>query len=75
VHGTSEGSGSGTVDSDSKMGMGGGCHWGWDDGAEGDSLRVADCLGEVVLAALIVAACWECTAGAQVIHLLDPLAE
>jgi hypothetical protein len=41
--------------------------------SEGDSLKVVDCLGEVALAALIVAAHWECTAGAQVTHLLDPL--
>jgi hypothetical protein len=34
-----------------------------------------DCLGEVVLAALMVAEHWECTAEAQVVHLLDPLAE
>jgi hypothetical protein len=55
--------------------MGVGYCWGWEaaDGAEGDSLKVADCLGEVALAALMVAVHWECTAGAQVIHFLDPL--
>jgi hypothetical protein len=48
----------------------GGC-----DGAEGDSLKVVDCLEEVALPALMMAACWEHMAGAQVVHLLDPLAE
>jgi hypothetical protein len=51
--------------------------WGWEaaDGIEGDSLKVMDCLGEVALAALMVAVHRECMAGAQVVHLLGPLAE
>jgi hypothetical protein len=36
---------------------------------------VVDCLGEVTLAALMVAACWKCTVGKQVVHLLDSLEE
>jgi hypothetical protein len=54
-----------------------GYHWGWEatDGAEEDSLKVADCLGEVALAALMVVVHWECTVGTQVVHLLGPLAE
>jgi hypothetical protein len=36
---------------------------------------VVDCLGEVALAAVMVVVRWEHTAGAQVVHLLDPLAE
>jgi hypothetical protein len=57
--------------------MGVGHHWGWvaADRAKGDSLKVAGCLGKVALAALMVGACWKCTAGAQLVHLLDPLAE
>jgi hypothetical protein len=38
-------------------------------------MKVVGCLGKGVLAALMVGVCWECLAGAQVIHLLDPLAE
>jgi hypothetical protein len=38
-------------------------------------LKVVGCLGEVAQVALMVTACWECTMGAQVVHLLDPLAE
>jgi hypothetical protein len=54
-----------------------GHHWGWEtaERAEGDSLKVADCLGEVALSALIVAACLECMTGVQVVHLMDPLAK
>jgi hypothetical protein len=49
--------------------MGVGHHWEWEaaDRAEEDSLKVADCLGEVVLAALMVGVCWECTAEGQFI--------
>jgi hypothetical protein len=36
---------------------------------------MADCLGKVALAFLMVAAQREHMAGAQVVHLLDPLAE
>jgi hypothetical protein len=45
----SEGGDSGAVDSDSKPGMGVGHCWGWEaaDEAEGDSLKMEDCLGEV----------------------------
>jgi hypothetical protein len=77
VPGMSEGSGSGAVDSDSKLGMGVGCCWDWEaaDRTEKDSLRVAGCLGKVALAALIVGALWECTAGTPAVHLLYPLAE
>jgi hypothetical protein len=32
-------------------------------------------MGEVALAALIVVVCWEGTMGAQVVHILDLLAE
>jgi hypothetical protein len=53
----SEGNGSGAVDLDSKLGMDVGHHWDWEaDGAEGDSLKVADCLGEVALVVLMVGA-------------------
>jgi hypothetical protein len=54
-----------------------GHHWDWeaDDRAEEDSLKVGDYLGEVAMPTLMVAAHWECMAGAQVVHLLDPLAE
>jgi hypothetical protein len=57
--------------------MGVGHCWGWEgaDRAEGDSLKVADSLGKVALAAVMVAACWECMVRAQVVHLLDPFAE
>jgi hypothetical protein len=77
VPGISEGGSSGAVDLDSKLGMGVGHHWGWEvaDGSEGDSLKVVNCLGEVALAALMMAAHWECMVGTQVIHLLDPLAK
>jgi hypothetical protein len=72
----SEGGGLGTVDLDSKPGMGVGHHWGWEaaDEAEGNSLKVADCLGKVALAALMIGVHWECTVGAQVVHL-GPFAE
>jgi hypothetical protein len=72
-----EGSGSGAVDLESKPGMGVGHYWDWEvaDRAEGDSLKVLDCLGKMALAALMVGACWECMVGAQAVHLLDPLAE
>jgi hypothetical protein len=62
---TSKGGDSGAVDSD----------WEAADGAEGDSLKVVDCLGEVALAAVMMAMCWECMVGAQTVHLWDPLAE
>jgi hypothetical protein len=47
--------------------------WDWEaaDEAEGDSLKVAGCLGKVVLADLLVGVCWECTMGPQAVHLLD----
>jgi hypothetical protein len=72
-----EGEGAGAVDLDSKPGLGVGHHWGWEaaDGAKGDTLKVAGCLEEVALAALMVTEFWECTAGAQAVHLLDPFAE
>jgi hypothetical protein len=74
VPGTSKGCGSGAVDLDSKPGLGVGHRWDWEAavGAK-DSLKVADCLGEVALAALMVAVCWECMVGAQAVHLLIPL--
>jgi hypothetical protein len=64
----SKGGGSGAVESNFKLGMGVGCPWGWEaaDGAEGDSPKVADCLEEVALAALMVAACWESMVGAHI---------
>jgi hypothetical protein len=73
----SKGSRSGTVDSDFKLGMSVGHLWGWKaaDWAEGDSVKVVDCLGKVVLAALMVGVCWECMARAQAVHLLHPIAE
>jgi hypothetical protein len=73
----SEGDSSGAVDSDSKPGMSVGYHWGWEvaDRTEEDSLRVADRLGKVALAALMLVVCWECMAGAQAVHPLDPLTE
>jgi hypothetical protein len=57
--------------------VGVGHRWSWEatDGAEGDSLKVVDHLGEVVFAALMVAVCWECMAVARVVHLLGTLAE
>jgi hypothetical protein len=77
VLGTSEGSSSGAVDLDSKSGIEVGHRWDWEaaDRVEGDSLKVEDCLGEVALAALMVVAHWEHMAGAQIVHLLGPLAE
>jgi hypothetical protein len=53
--------------------MGVGCHWGWEaaDSAEGDSLKVMDCLGKVALFALMVGAHWGSKLGVQVVHLLD----
>jgi hypothetical protein len=68
VPGTSEGSDSGAVDLNSKLGMGVRHRWGWEasDRAEGDSLKVVDCLGKVALAALMVGVCWECMAGESI---------
>jgi hypothetical protein len=54
----SKGGCSGAVDLDFKLGMDMRHHWGWEaaDRTEGDSLKVAGCLGQVALAALIVVA-------------------
>jgi hypothetical protein len=54
------------------LGMGHCCGWEAANRTKGDSQNVVDPLGEV--AALVVVAHWECV-GAQVVHLLGPLAE
>jgi hypothetical protein len=57
--------------------MGVGCCWEWEtaDGAEGGLTEVVGYLGKLALSALMVRVCWECTAGAQAVYLLDLLAE